>query len=253
MSLSTPLDDVLESENMSNKPVNNTQNVNMQSNQLRPEQSNNMQLNQLRPEQSNDMQPKQLQQTQQNNMHPSQLQQQQNMYQNQQQSFNPQLNNINQQQSHQLSDNQNTQSLNDNQFVDAVLNEFEKSSDTSKNQNTEAQNYAINNVHVPPPYLPETKGLLKAEPTQIYNNETFNIQNNKSNSIIDFFIKYKYQFYSIIIFMVLFIISSLHHVNRLIFSFMPYLLLENGQISIMGILLKSLIATILYSIILFVI
>lgn len=50
----------------------------------------------------------------------------------------------------------------------------------------------------------------------------------------------------ILVVFVLVFVLSLHQTNRLIFGFVPQLLLENGQISIYGMLLKALLAAVLY-------
>jgi len=54
--------------------------------------------------------------------------------------------------------------------------------------------------------------------------------------------------YPIIVFVICFLIS-LPEFNRFLFGFFPRLLLESGQVSIGGVLLKSLIGMILFSII----
>lgn len=54
------------------------------------------------------------------------------------------------------------------------------------------------------------------------------------------------KFKPILVVFVLMFVLSLHQTNRLIFGFVPQLLLENGQISIYGMLLKALLASVLY-------
>lgn len=54
----------------------------------------------------------------------------------------------------------------------------------------------------------------------------------------------------ILVVFVLMFLLSLHQTNRVIFGFVPQLLLENGQISVYGMLLKALLAAVLYYVIL---
>lgn len=54
----------------------------------------------------------------------------------------------------------------------------------------------------------------------------------------------------ILVVFVLVFVLSLHQTNRFIFGFIPQLLLENGQISVYGMLLKASLASVLYYIIL---
>ena len=79
-------------------------------------------------------------------------------------------------------------------------------------------------------------------------NLTDKFSNNKPKN---FFAKHKKQLIASLTFLILMFIFSLHQVNRLLFSFMPKLLLENGQISITGIALKSLFTTILFALVIF--
>jgi hypothetical protein len=53
----------------------------------------------------------------------------------------------------------------------------------------------------------------------------------------------------LVVFILMFVLS-LHQSNRFIFGFVPQLLLENGQISVYGMLLKALLAAVLYYVIL---
>jgi hypothetical protein len=142
------------------------------------------------------------------------------------------------------------QPIDNNQFVDAILTELETMPDYGTDQNAARQQYSMSpDAHVPPPHLGNTAELLKAQETQLHN--VINLSDNFSNSKKSFFIKYKLELIATSLFMVLMFILSLHQVNRLIFGFIPKLILENGQISILGILLKTVIATIIFAIVIF--
>ena len=139
--------------------------------------------------------------------------------------------------------------MNNNQFVDAILTELEDMPDYGKDINAASQQYAMNpDAHVPPPQLGDTSKLLKGVDTQLGSAVDLS---NKYSGNGSFFRRYKKELIATSMFLVLMFIMSLHQVNRLLFSFMPKLILENGQISITGILLKTVIATIIFGLVVF--
>jgi hypothetical protein len=138
--------------------------------------------------------------------------------------------------------------MDNNQFVDAILTELEDMPNYGNDQNAARQQYAMNpDAHVPPPQLGDTANLLKSQETQLGTvvnlTDKFSNSSSKSGS---FFGRYKKELIATGIFMVLMFVLSLHQVNRIIFGFMPKLLLENGQISLLGILFKTVIATLIF-------
>jgi hypothetical protein len=148
---------------------------------------------------------------------------------------------------------QQTPQMDNNQFVDAILTELEDMPNYENNQNAARQQYAMNpDAHIPPPQLGNTENLLRSQESR--DTSTINLTDKFSNdSSKGFLKKYKKELISCAIFMILMFILSLHQVNRIIFGFMPKLILENGQISIMGILLKTLIATLIFAVVIFLI
>lgn len=141
--------------------------------------------------------------------------------------------------------------MDNNQFVDAILTELEGMPDYGKDANAASQQYAMNpDAHVPPPQLGDTSKLLKGENTQLGSvvDLSDKYSGNKSSNFLK---RYKKELIATGMFLVLMFIMSLHQVNRLLFSFMPKLILENGQISVVGILLKAIIATILFALVIF--
>jgi len=141
-------------------------------------------------------------------------------------------------------------------LVDDLLNELESQPEYQQDINVAHTQYAMDNVNTPPTRTEQDNNMLNAETThsvsvndnshllsaKSFNNDDYNFQpNNKSltETIID-------EAKPCIIVLVLFIIFSLHQVNRIIFSFLPQLLLENGQLSLYAILLKAVLATLLY-------
>ena len=132
-----------------------------------------------------------------------------------------------------------------NQFVDAILSELDNMPEYKQDINSAAQHNAMDpNAHIPPPMLTNTENLLKSEPSQPDNINKY--INKKIN--LPFYIKYRKELLLYFIFTIIMFVFSLHQVNRIIFSFTPKLLMENGQISILGILLKTVIAFIVFAI-----
>lgn len=149
---------------------------------------------------------------------------------------------------------------NNSQLVDDILREmtnedFQQGPEPDLNVGN--INYAMDNVNIPPEQQATGKGQLQPENTTLSSVE--NILNNgidttdifsdlKLNepideTAVDKFIK---QSKPVILVFVIVVILSLHQVNRVIFSFVPQLIIENGQLSIYGILFRGLLATILY-------
>lgn len=142
-------------------------------------------------------------------------------------------------------------SMNDdlqNQLVDEILNKLDQS-----DINSAAHNYNTDgSTHIPPPnILDNTQNLLKAENTNNIIDLNNKIQNERFKQKETFLEKYQTEIISLISFIILFFVFSLYQVNRLIFKFLPNLLLENGVVSIYGLIIKTIIATLIYSLILF--
>jgi hypothetical protein len=144
--------------------------------------------------------------------------------------------------------------MDNNQFVDAILTELEGMPEYGQDQNAARQQYSMNpDAHVPPPQLGDTAGLLKAQDTKLGNviNLTDKFADANGNKTGSFINRYKTELIATGLFIVLMFVLSLHQVNRLIFGFMPKLLLENGQISMLGILLKTVIAGLIFGLVIF--
>lgn len=125
-------------------------------------------------------------------------------------------------------------------------------------------------AETPPPMNPNAGGLLRPEYTRpdsgmapggdlsaavhARQTEMFGQDTSGSNSGVDSGKTYVERIFNqakpvLLVFCLVFVLS-LHQTNRVIFGFVPRLLLENGQISIYGMLLKALIAAVLYYVIL---
>ena len=141
-------------------------------------------------------------------------------------------------------------------LVDDLLNELESQPEYQQDINVAHTQYAMDNVNTPPTKTEQDIHMLNSENThsvsvndnshllsaKSFTNDDYNFQNNNKTlfqTIID-------EAKPCIIVLILFIIFSLHQVNRVLFSFLPQLLLENGQLSLYAILLKAVIATVLY-------
>lgn len=147
-----------------------------------------------------------------------------------------------------------------NQLVEDILREFEEPAGSNYQQDISAagMSYAMDPVHIPPPKNPHAMQQLQAEetrvPSAISSSGTVNLSSpdnshSQSSTANGIFGKFTWLFDTlkplIAVFIIVFLLS-LHQVNRYIFTLFPHLLLENGQLSVYGILLRALIATVLF-------
>lgn len=148
------------------------------------------------------------------------------------------------------------------QLVEDILKEMGTSSSMEQQStiNSQALHYAMDNSQVPPtkymsPQHPENIANYDNYSQKLYNDNT-NSQNSgflgqmginlNGDSLRDRIMKnIKYPGLVLVISFLI----SLPEFNRFLFGFFPRLLLESGQVSIGGVLLKSLIGMILFSII----
>jgi len=149
---------------------------------------------------------------------------------------------------------------NNSQLVDDILREM-SSDDIQQGPEPDLNvgniNYAMDNVNIPPEPQVSSEGQLQPENTMVSSVES--ILNNGVDSsdifsdlkldepidetAVDKFVK---EAKPVILVFVIVVVLSLHQVNRVIFSFVPQLIIENGQLSIYGILFRGLLAAILY-------
>lgn len=155
---------------------------------------------------------------------------------------------------------QQTSIQNNSQLVDDILREmtnedFQQSHEPDLNVGN--INYTMDSVNIPPEAQVSSEGQLQPENTTVSSVES--ILNNGVNSsdifsdlkldepidetAVDKFVK---QAKPVILVFIIVVVLSLHQVNRVIFSFVPQLIIENGQLSIYGILFRGLLAAILY-------
>ena len=162
-----------------------------------------------------------------------------------------------------LNNNMNNQFVplnSDSQLVEDILKEMGDSpgAEQQSNINSQALQYAMDQSQVPAYKYTEQNNI---HPVQTYNNyseKMMNQQQLNSGFLSQIGINLNGETlkekimrnikYPILVFCISFIIS-LPEFNRFIFSFFPRLLLESGQVSISGVLLKSIIGLILFSII----
>jgi len=149
---------------------------------------------------------------------------------------------------------------NNSQLVDDILREmtnedFQQGPEPDLNVGN--INYAMDSVNIPPEAQVSNEGQLQPENTMVSSVE--NILNNGVDSsdifsdlkldepidetAVDKFVK---EAKPVILVFIIVVVLSLHQVNRVIFSFVPQLIIENGQLSIYGILFRGLLAAILY-------
>lgn len=145
-----------------------------------------------------------------------------------------------------------------NQLVEDILREFEEPPGGNYQQDISAagMSYAMDPVHIPPPKNPHAVQQLQAEETRVpsaVQSGTVSLSadgaHNSSSGAEGVFGKFTWLFDALkpllAVFVIVFLLS-LHQVNRYIFTLFPQLLLENGQLSVYGILLRAMIATVLF-------
>jgi hypothetical protein len=147
----------------------------------------------------------------------------------------------------------------DSQLVEDILKEMgdNTNAENQTNINSHAFQYAMDSSQVPPTKYSPPANIT---PPQGYDNYTQKIiADNASNSILGSIginlsgasLKDKIMSnmkYPVLVFIICFLIS-LPEFNRFLFGFFPSLLLESGQVSIGGVLLKAAVSMILYSVI----
>ena len=142
---------------------------------------------------------------------------------------------------------------NDNQFLNELFDDLGVSNPTDIS--SQAINYAMEGAaHIPPDkngaslptpiavknqYQEEMAASALSSNKELFGDNSIVL--SSGNYIMD--LVHKYVKMPIIVFIIVFIVS-LPQFNRFIFNFFPSLILESGQISIMGITLKSFIALI---------
>jgi len=150
---------------------------------------------------------------------------------------------------------------NDSQFLNELFSDLgvNNLSTNPSDINSQAIEYAMEGAaHIPPdkngaalPTPIAVKNQYQAEMEAAANNKLFNggdsnnndrsIMISSGNYVMD--LVHRYVKMPAIVFVIVFIVS-LPQFNRFIFNFFPSLILESGQISILGITLKSFIALI---------
>ena len=143
-------------------------------------------------------------------------------------------------------------------LVDELLTELEAQPEYQQDTNIAQSQYAMDPVNVPQTLEERNKQMLQSENTQSVTSNSNGIQEPMTDeaymfggvnqmttkrSMMDTIIT---EGKPLVIVFLLFVILSLHQVNRIIFSFVPQLLLDNGQLSLYAILLKGVLACVIY-------
>ena len=158
-----------------------------------------------------------------------------------------------------------------NQLVSEILHEMQDipSNENPADMNVANFSYATDPVNMPPERNVNSVNNLKAENTVVVDGQDENIinenkalgsiknldilnamdeNNNKKDKESTITKLTKLTKPALVVFIVVFILS-LHQVNRLIFSFFPKLLKDNGQLSLYAILLRSVLGSVLFLVI----
>ena len=152
-----------------------------------------------------------------------------------------------------------------NQLVSDILNEMndEPSMSDVADTNVSNFNYATDEVNIPPKRNANNANNLKSEETFIVDSQDGSLKNNETlgsmknidllnkidmddDSDVSMTQKIVTKVKPILVVFIIFIVLSLHQVNRLLFSFFPKLLHENGQLTLYAIILRATIASLLF-------
>jgi hypothetical protein len=150
----------------------------------------------------------------------------------------------------------------ESQLVEDILKEMGDSPgmEQQSNINAQALHYAMDSAQVPAyKYTAQSEEMKPIEPYNNYSEKIMNQQANLNSNFLSHIginlngesIKEKIIKnikYPALVFFISFLIS-LPEFNRFLFGFFPRLLLESGQVSIGGVLLKGIVGMILFSII----
>jgi hypothetical protein len=157
-----------------------------------------------------------------------------------------------------------------NDLVDDILNEMNDTSNDSLNSDT--MNYSMDSSQIPPEKMDNTDFITPNNNAQQQNQDNMSQENssnsnngnqettdkksmfskfslNNINNMEDIFKKCFSQVKTAILIFILVMIISLPQFNRIIFTRIKGMLEESGEINIKGVLLKSIIVTILYLVI----
>ena len=146
-----------------------------------------------------------------------------------------------------------------NQLVEDILKEMNNPPAEDSNLNTDVINYAMDPSQIPPEKQ-ENLNFLNADDLEMDNEPNNNFVESEKSEKQPPIVNYlglsedssltpiiKIIRLPILVFILSFIIS-LPIFNRYLFSFFPNLLLESGQVGIYGVLLKAVLSTILFCI-----
>jgi hypothetical protein len=158
--------------------------------------------------------------------------------------------------------NMNSNGLGSNsQLVEDILKEIGESpgAENQSNINAEAFQHMMDGSHIPPNQYMPPPGAMPPQNQNDYNYSQKLYNDNKPNTLLSQFginlssetLKDKIMKnikYPMLVFVICFIIS-LPEFNRFLFGFFPRLLLESGQVSFGGTLLKACVGTVIFTII----
>ena len=156
--------------------------------------------------------------------------------------------------------NQNIHQSSDSQLVEDILKEMGDSPgiEQQSNINSQALQYAMDSSQVPAYKYTEKNDYMQSNNYNNYSEKMMHEQNTNSGFLSQIGINLNGETlkdkiiknikYPILVFFISFIIS-LPEFNRFLFGFFPKLLLESGQVSVGGVLLKGFVGMLFFSII----
>lgn len=147
--------------------------------------------------------------------------------------------------------------ISNSQLVDDILKEMDTRPVPGANHMMDVNvgniNYAMDpSAHVPPERNPAAQRMISGtENTHMPSMATYqhmNLSGDDYNKLGDetLYQKIIKEAKPVVIVFLIVLVLSLHQTNRLIFGFLPNLILENGELSIYAILLRAAIASVLF-------
>ena len=144
--------------------------------------------------------------------------------------------------------------------IEDMLKDMDVPQGPTSNMNTEQFNYSVDQSQVPPPKMPENLLENTTVPSEPNSNNTNTVDTKKEqiNKIPFLNIELKSggilskcvsSGKSALVVFVLVLLVSLPQINRLVFTKIPNMLSESGEIKIQGVVLKGVVCAVLFMII----
>ena len=143
--------------------------------------------------------------------------------------------------------------------IEDMLKDMDVPNGPTSNMNTEQFNYSMDQSQVPPPKMPENLLENTTVPTEPATNPPVSSEKNDKKTTIPYLnielgndgimSKCVNSGKSALVVLILVLLVSLPQVNRAVFTSIPNMLTESGEIKIQGVALKAVVCAVLFMII----